>query len=114
LSAQSVPVDLPSGTFAVAISAGERHTLALLKDGRVMCWGNSAACGVSSMNGTAPVAIGNLDPPGKFPTAISAGSTHSCALMSDGSVRCWGSNYDGALGTPATEYSATAAPVLPW
>ena len=114
LSAVPQLVKLPAGAYAVAISAGEHHTLALLKDGRVLCWGNAAACGVQTMNGTGPVAIGNLDPPGNFPTAISAGATHSCALMSDGSVRCWGSNYDGALGTPATEYAATATPVRPW
>ena len=31
-------------------------------------------------------------------TAIAAGGLHSCALMSDSNIRCWGSNLEGQLG----------------
>ena len=31
-------------------------------------------------------------------TAIAAGGLHSCALMSDNNIRCWGSNLEGQLG----------------
>ena len=30
---------------------------------------------------------------------ISAGTNHACALLTDGAVACWGSNFTGALGT---------------
>ena len=38
--------------------------------------------------------------------AISAGTNHSCALLSDGSVRCWGSNASGMLGDDVGPTSA--------
>ena len=37
--------------------------------------------------GTASVAV-----------SLSAGGDHTCALLGDGRVKCWGSNYSGALG----------------
>ena len=114
LSAQARLVNLPAGSYAVAISAGEHHTCVLLKDRRVMCWGNDAASGTDGDGSTAPIAIRGLASTDNYPTAIAAGSTHTCALMSDGAVRCWGSNYDGALGVRLVNYSAQALPVQAW
>lgn len=34
------------------------------------------------------------------PVSIVAGETHSCVLLSDNSVWCWGNNNNGQLGTP--------------
>ena len=33
------------------------------------------------------------------PVKLSAGSWHTCALLPDGAMRCWGLNHDGQLGT---------------
>jgi alpha-tubulin suppressor-like RCC1 family protein len=36
--------------------------------------------------------------PGVTVTSLTAGQQHVCALLSDGTVRCWGDNAEGQLG----------------
>jgi hypothetical protein len=86
------------------IVTGERHTCALLSDGSVKCWGLNtegqlgypgvASVGLPSSVG--PVSITNV--PGVTVTALAAGWMHTCALLSDGTVKCWGWNDFGQLG----------------
>ncbi len=95
------PVDLG----ARAISAGGNHTCAVLDDGSVRCWGlglygqlgygNTSNVGdTQTPASTGPVALG----PGRTAVAISAGELHTCALLDDGNVRCWGDGANGRLG----------------
>ena len=118
------PVDLGAGRSAQAISAGNGHTCAVLDDGSVRCWGfgangrlgyaNTRAIGDDETPGTVPpVDLGA----GRRARAISAGDAHTCALLDDGSVRCWGMGSNGRLGYANTndvgddETPASAGPV---
>ncbi len=103
--ASAGPVDLGAGHTATAISAGGRHTCAILDDGSVRCWGNGGSGRLgndSAVNvgddetpgSVAPVDLG----PGRTATSVSAGDNHSCAILDDGTVRCWGYGYSGQLG----------------
>ena len=88
--------DLSSGV--IAISAGDGHTCALLDPGGVMCWGLGALGRLgdgSEVSSSAPISVSGL---GSGVTAISAGEQHTCALLSDGTVKCWGDNEFGELG----------------
>ena len=99
------PVDLGAGRTAVAITAGNAHTCALLDTGQVRCWGNGAdgrlgygntnSIGDNETPGTAgPVDLGF----GRIAIAISAGGSHTCALLDTHQVRCWGNGANGRLG----------------
>ena len=85
-----------------AFGLGENHSCALLKDGYVRCWGNNEY-GQLGQGSTAylaekqPYEIPVLDVGGSV-TALAAGQEHTCALLTDGSVRCWGRNSEGELG----------------
>jgi alpha-tubulin suppressor-like RCC1 family protein len=88
---RSTPVLVSNlGGTAVAIAAGDRHTCALLSDGPVRCWGGNGVGqlgdGTTTSRST-PVSVSSL---GGTAVAIAAGSFHTCALLSDGSVQCWG------------------------
>ncbi|MFO0647365.1 MAG: hypothetical protein U0326_14090 [Polyangiales bacterium] len=43
--------------------------------------------------------------------SVAAGAATSCALLSDGSLRCWGSNQGGALGNGTTSAQSGPVPV---
>ena len=84
---------LGEGRTAVGISAGRIHTCALLDDGTVSCWGdnyNGQLGDNSTTNGNTPTPISSLGE-GRSAVAISSGGWHTCAILDDGSVSCWGS-----------------------
>jgi alpha-tubulin suppressor-like RCC1 family protein len=43
---------------------------------------------------------------------VSAGSQHTCALLADATVRCWGLNFDGELGDGTNMGRARPVPVV--
>ncbi len=99
--------DVELGDAAVAVTAGSEHTCALMATGAVRCWG-AAARGQLGYGNTDP--IGDDEPAGvagevaigQSAVAISAGFVHTCALLDDGGVRCWGASDFGQLGYGGT------------
>jgi alpha-tubulin suppressor-like RCC1 family protein len=82
----------------VSISAGAYHVCALTADGAVQCWGlgrtGALGDGQSRDSGT-PVAPAGLS---AGVTTISAGGFHTCAILLNAGVKCWGLNGSGQLG----------------
>jgi alpha-tubulin suppressor-like RCC1 family protein len=98
------PVVVSGVTAAVAIVAGTNHTCALLAGGTVACWGgnDSGQLGIGTSGAdrlTPATVITSPSTPLTNVVAITAGSLYTCALQAVGSVRCWGNNVFGQLGT---------------
>lgn len=105
---QEKPVTVAGLDSVKQIAAGYAHTCAIMTlDGRVRCWGQND----KGQLGTCSIGPNNLPPAGsvcqisgKTQTAIedvkaiALGGKHSCALMSNGTVMCWGNNEQGQLG----------------
>jgi alpha-tubulin suppressor-like RCC1 family protein len=113
-SSVPVAVNTTSGTSAlfgksvVAIATGGLHSLALCSDGILVAWGNNfgGQLGDNTMaDRSVPVAVNRVSGTsalfGKTVAAISAGSGHSLALCSDGTLVAWGYNNYGQLGDGA-------------
>ncbi|HMR80588.1 MAG TPA: hypothetical protein PKD61_36010, partial [Polyangiaceae bacterium] len=101
-------VDLGTGRSVKRISAGRQHACAILDNDQVKCWGFNTYFGVlgigssgdrgdqaGEMGDALPsVALGDL----RTAVEISAGGQHTCALLDDQSLKCWGLNSSGQLG----------------
>lgn len=125
-----VEVPMPSGSV-VQVAVGIAHACALMSSGGVFCWGygydgqlgdgggticnelgRRAFCGHCTGYGTRYCRSALSSDKGDFPvvgidnaTQVVTGNYHSCALLSNGTVLCWGSGVYGVTGRESTEAS---------
>ena len=102
-------------TGVTQIDCGSWHTCALLVDGSVSCWG---ANDVGQLGSPVPTEYSTIIP---FPVTvpfegifkdIALGRMHSCAIASNGTVYCWGVNYNGELGLGFIDSDVHPTPTL--
>lgn len=105
-------VDLGTGRTAVAITAGDYHTCAILDNGDTKCWGENRYGelgqgridnGPSYGLGDEPNELGDVLAPinlgaGRRALELAPGQGFTCARLDNGSVKCWGLNTSGQLG----------------
>ncbi len=101
-----------AGGGIVSVATGSEHTCILKNSGTVLCWGanSNGQLGIgSTVDSTAPVTPTGLDH-GVLRLATKGG--HTCAVMIDRTIRCWGYNYFGQVGdgTSADRLVPTAVP----
>jgi alpha-tubulin suppressor-like RCC1 family protein len=109
---QLTPTQVPGLAGVTAISAGGDTACALLAAGTVDCWADDSdgqvGNGQSGLFNVSPTPVVGLA--GLKVTAVSVGTEHACALISDGTVWCWGDNSAGELGD-GTVGAAALTPV---
>ena len=100
-------IDLGTGRTATAIASGGYHNCAILDDASVKCWGydnfGELGLGYFEITGDEVGEMGDNLPAvdlgtGRTATAIAAGLAHTCAILDDGTAKCWGANTNGQLG----------------
>ena len=101
-----------------SVDSGHQHTCALTTNGNVKCWGfgENGELGNREVNNiSTPVNVhtsSSNDIPLGGIAAISAGYSHTCALTTDGNIKCWGFGEDyGQLGNGTTTDSSTPVDV---
>ena len=92
-------LDLTSNVQSLAI--GDRFGCAVLVNGTAKCWGDNTSGQLGTQNRVSP----DLTSPNPVVvvgvtgiTAMSAGSNHTCAVIAEGKMKCWGSAFEGQLG----------------
>jgi len=94
-----------------AISAGYYHTCEAMVDGTVQCWGRNTYGEIGTATDTQLttfyIAVNSLSGADQ----VSVGESFSCALISDGTVKCWGDNSTGQLGVSSPASSHTPVTV---
>lgn len=105
-----LPERVPGLTGVRAISVGDTHACAVLGDGRIACWGNnrSGQLGLGTTRvfhpAERPLLAKPTNPPAHRPNptfvpgvesaiAVAAGGAATCALLTGGSLACWGQGF---------------------
>jgi len=103
-----VPKPVQGITGAIGLAVGGFHNCALLSDRTVKCWGRNQDGQVGNGDNTTDVRAPDLPVSGLTSVAaMTAGGYHSCALMFDSTVRCWGRNTRGQLGDGTSSFFAS-------
>ncbi|WP_309892081.1 RTX toxin [Archangium sp.] len=107
-------VDLGDGVQVKDIVAGGNHTCAITTTNKVRCWGynlhGQLGLGTTTNVGDdeKPSAVAEVNLNGGTPLQLSLGGNHTCALLDNGFLRCWGYGAHGQLG-----YGTTATRTTP-
>ena len=97
----AIPAAVSGVAGAIDVAAGYAHTCVVLGGGSVLCFGydtnGQLGRGTVTSYSTTPGAV--TLPAGAKAVSVCAGYLHSCALLADGTVACWGLNDKGQLGS---------------
>ncbi len=107
MGANLTAVDLGTGRSAKSVSMADWHTCAILDNDKVKCWGwngdGELGLGDTNTRGDNPNEMGDNLPyvdlgTGRTAKSIAAGGSHTCAILDNDKLKCWGYNMDGELG----------------
>ena len=113
MTSSNVPVDVVGlANSVLEIAAGTVHSCVIMTSGELKCWGNNLYGQLGDMttaNRLMPANVWELPSRG---SKLALGTHHSCVLMENGGMMCWGRNQYGQLGN-GTKYSRTIPTSVP-
>jgi alpha-tubulin suppressor-like RCC1 family protein len=94
------------GLNPIGLGGSYSHRCAIMNDNTLRCWGDNAKgqLGLGSTaiwgdgNGEASQTVTTQIGAGRTVTTIGGGIEHTCALLDNGSLKCWGSGLNGQTG----------------
>jgi alpha-tubulin suppressor-like RCC1 family protein len=104
-----------SGTTWKQVTTGLYHTCAIKTDETLWCWGGNLSGQLGSDSIPVLPTSQTSDPvqvTGTTWQSVSAGESHTCAIMLDGTLWCWGSNTSGQLGDNTLDSTSTPVAVI--
>jgi alpha-tubulin suppressor-like RCC1 family protein len=93
-----------------SVSAGSAHSCSVSAVGRAQCWGynDRGRLGDGTTNNrNTPADVVGLS---SGAAGISVGESHTCAVTTQGGVKCWGANHWGQLGIGTTDNNLHLTP----
>jgi len=112
---ESMPIVVPTQPTGPQIAVAKDRTCVVTRDGRVQCWGGNenqklgASCRdtCEGREGKTSCCLAPVEIPNLVEVAqIALGAEHSCALVRNGSVVCWGANAYGQIGNGSLQAAA--------
>ena len=101
-----------SRTTARRLVAGDSHACVILS-GKVFCWGSNATLQLGTAtdvaNSSTPLEVQGISTAAE----LAAGWGHTCALLEDMTMKCWGSNQSLQLGTSSTAANFAVPALVP-
>ena len=113
-SGKATPARVPGISKAVQISVGGDHTCALLANGTAKCLGGNSDGQLgdgTTTNRSTPVQVKRISNAVQLSAYVGTyyiawvtmlgvpiGGSHTCAVLVDGTVKCWGADGNGELG----------------
>src|SRR3954467_9325232 len=103
----AVPKAVQNLSNVVALASGGFHNCVILSDRTVECWGRNQDGQLGNGNNTTDA--GTPQPVSGLTgvVALASGGYHTCALLTDASVRCWGRNDRGQVGDGTSTSAST-------
>jgi alpha-tubulin suppressor-like RCC1 family protein len=99
------------------VYAGGAHSCVLFNDGSVKCWGDNSKGQLGIRISTGTIGLGSdmgdnlpfvtLGTNGETAKFLTLGFQHTCAVLNNDTLKCWGSNNKGQLGIDNTSNVGT-------
>ena len=95
-------METPTLSGALSVSSYDNHVCVLTKTGGVKCWGYGDQGKLGAGNNNDAHTASDVSLGSDTAIQVSVGWSHTCAVLANGKVKCWGDGANGKLGVGNT------------